>query len=67
MKTLLDWELAWGYFPEPYKYLFIDESTTQKAVAQRVIDAEGLTLKFVSDFRHLGDYLGSREELEGWV
>ena len=56
-----------GYFPKPYKSLFISDTPGQEAAAKREFESEGLTLNFVSGSRYLGAYLGPQAELEAWA
>ena len=56
-----------GYFPEPYKSLFISNTPGQEEATRREFAAEGLELNFVSGSRYLGAYLGLQEELAAWV
>ena len=56
-----------GYFPDPAKALSISDLPGQEEAARREFAVEVLVLKFVSDSRYLGAYLGPQEELEVWV
>ena len=56
-----------GYFPEPYKYLFISEISGQEEAKKMEFAKEGLVLNFVSGSWYLGAYLGPQGELEVWV
>ena len=52
-----------GYFPEPYKSLFIPDTPGQEEAAKREFVKEGLVLNFTRCSRYLGAYLGPQKEL----
>ena len=56
-----------GYFTKPLKSLFIAVTAVQKESEKREFVAEGLDLNFVGGSRYLGDYIGTREELDTWA
>ena len=46
-----------GYFPEPYKSLFIADNPGEEEAANKDSAKEGLCLNFVSGNRYLGAYI----------
>ena len=64
MNLILEGGIYQGYFPGPYKSLFMAEFPDQEASTQQDFEAEGLMLNFVTGSRYLESFLGSREELE---
>ena len=58
LKILLEQGLAWGYFPDLDKSMFILDTPAQEEASWRVFLPEGLYLILVSGSRYLGGFLG---------
>ena len=56
-----------GYLPKPSESCFIANVSEQEEGANRRFATEVLDLNFVGSSRYLGDYLGTKEELEAWM
>ena len=67
LKLLMDRGKDREYFPEPAKSLFIEKNLEEKEEAKREFERTGLNINYVFGSRHLGDFLGPREELEEWM
>ena len=53
-----------GYFPHPAKSFFIVDNPEEKEAAKRDFKRAGLNINYVDDGCYLGEYWGTREELE---
>ena len=63
----MDWGTYQGYFPKPFKSLFIADKLEDNVAEKREFAREGLNLNYVDCSRYLGSFLGPREELEEWL
>ena len=57
-----------GYFPEPFKSLFVaDIPKEEKEAARREFKRSDLHLTYIYGIRYMGVYLGPSKDIEAWV